>query len=329
MKKKIILCLSILILIIGIIGIILLMLPNGDFEYSVNEDGTLTIDSYVGADINVIIPEEIKGKTVKIIGDYCFYNCKNIITINIPDTVEIIDDGAMASCESLRVVYGGENVKEIRERAFLLCGELEEISLYMGLNTIGDFAFDGTAIRQIEFPDSLKHIGYCAFANCNNLKNVEIPSSVESIGNGAFDTIFDKAQMIVDYNPSDFVIVGQGILLNYPDDKSVVMIPEDVKDIADCYHENSLLKELYVSRNAFRMAEYIIHTDNDVMVYIPSSVTEIGDTSSCGTTDIAEDMSKITLVVEAGSYAEEYAKQKAEEYGTKYQVVDKIEYPNE
>lgn len=48
-------------------------LISGDYEYSVLADGTVEITQYLGSDTNVIVPENIAGRTVSKI-TYAFLN---------------------------------------------------------------------------------------------------------------------------------------------------------------------------------------------------------------------------------------------------------------
>lgn len=55
-----------------------------------------------------------------------------------------------------------------------------------GVTTIGDHAFAGSSIENVQLPWTLVTIGYCSFSNCVNLTRLEIPKGVKEIGYGAF-----------------------------------------------------------------------------------------------------------------------------------------------
>ena len=55
------------------------------------------------------------------------------------------------------------------------------------IETIGNSAFYGTELKEIEIPSSVKSIGDMAFA-VTDLESIVIPSTVESIGRGTFMT---------------------------------------------------------------------------------------------------------------------------------------------
>ena len=105
---------------------------------------------------STVIPESVKE-----IGHSAFFDCKDLETINIPQTVTAI------GCQ-----------------AFSATG-LKQISLPDGLMSIGDSAFDQcVALISIKLPKNLKSMG--TFEGCTSLKAIEIPSGVEKISKDVF-----------------------------------------------------------------------------------------------------------------------------------------------
>ena len=58
--------------------------------------------------------------------------------------------------------------------------------LQEGLESIGDYCFCDTRIREIVIPRTVKSIGDNAFYECKNLIDVTLPEGLESIGVGCF-----------------------------------------------------------------------------------------------------------------------------------------------
>ena len=121
------------------------------------------------------------------IPDYAFYGCR-IDDIVFPKQVETIGAYAFSECSGYPDFIIPSSVKEIKRGAFSssdsshLCAKVvfEEGSQ---LQTIGDCAFEGTAIwDEIVLPNGLKDIGNSAFKNCKYLEKITIPASVSSIG---------------------------------------------------------------------------------------------------------------------------------------------------
>ncbi len=64
--------------------------------------------------------------------------------------------------------------------------ECGHIVIPEGVTIIGDHAFMHSKIGSIEFPKTLRRIGYCSFSDCMNLRKLEIPYGVREFGYGAF-----------------------------------------------------------------------------------------------------------------------------------------------
>ncbi len=62
-----------------------------------------------------------------------------------------------------------------------------DLSETTGLKRIPEFSFhECTGLTNIEIPESVTSIDYCAFLQCTSLKSIEIPKSVTSIGGYTF-----------------------------------------------------------------------------------------------------------------------------------------------
>ena len=115
-------------------------------------------------------PSELKGmysirKGVKVIGDYAFYWCRNLNSIDIPNSVTTIGHSAFWDCKSLTNINIPNSVTTIGECAFVGCESLTSINI----------------------PNIVTTIGHSAFAFCDSLTSINIPNSVTTIGHSAFD----------------------------------------------------------------------------------------------------------------------------------------------
>ena len=148
---------------------------NGDYEYEVLDDDTVSITKYQGKDKKVIIPSEIDGKKVTSIGSHAFdvfvyaqdsntmIKLMNINEIVIPSGVTKIGDNAFAYLFSLKKITVSDTVTSIGNGAFLANSSLENIVLPDSLISIGDMAFSGTSLKKVNIPESVANIGVSAF----------------------------------------------------------------------------------------------------------------------------------------------------------------------
>ncbi len=156
-------------------------------NYSVDDNGVLSVKNGSLEYGEVLIPDKIKGKTVEVIGAGAFQNNEKITSITLPSTVTKIGEAAFSGCSQLQHIYGMENVETLGKSAFYECKELESINISGVTGTIGENTFYNCnfSFSSITIPKSVTSIGDRAFYGCS-LSSITIPSSVKSIGNEAF-----------------------------------------------------------------------------------------------------------------------------------------------
>ena len=69
------------------------------------EGKNITIKGTLPGVTELEIPEEIDGKPVTKIESYAFYDNEDIVNVQIPNTVKLIEQGAFMNCPSLHTVY--------------------------------------------------------------------------------------------------------------------------------------------------------------------------------------------------------------------------------
>ena len=164
---------------------------------------------------NTTIPDSITS-----IGNYAFYKCSRLTSVNIPYSVKRIGDWAFDGCSGLtsinvetgNTIYDSRNncnaiietatntlvagykntnipdsVTSIGLSAFFGCSGLTSVNIPNSVTSIGRSAFWGcTGLTSIYIPDSVTTIGGFAFSGCIGLTSIYIPNSVKSIEFVAF-----------------------------------------------------------------------------------------------------------------------------------------------
>ncbi|MDA3925357.1 MAG: leucine-rich repeat domain-containing protein [Kiritimatiellae bacterium] len=109
-------------------------------------NGEVKIDSYSGDFATVEIPSYIEGYPVTEIGPSAFEDCNTLISITIPDSVNIIGEAAFCNCQMLSDITfktspsWQRNYISIGDWAFAGCDSLT-VLIIPYINSIGDFAF--------------------------------------------------------------------------------------------------------------------------------------------------------------------------------------------
>ncbi|MBQ8174126.1 MAG: leucine-rich repeat domain-containing protein [Clostridia bacterium] len=133
-------------------------------------------------DADVIVPSTYNGKPVTRINRSVFYNKTYITSIEIPDSVTVIEDASFADCTALESVILPKNLESIGANLFSGCTSLEEITLPEGITHIGAEAFSRcTKLKEIEIPGSVKTIDNNAFGNCSSLTKVTLNEGLETL----------------------------------------------------------------------------------------------------------------------------------------------------
>ena len=120
------------------------------------------------------------GQGLKTLGDEAFYHCNSIEKIVLPDSLTKIGVKVFMQCYSLKEVVLPSTIKEIPTAMFSSCTALRSIELPNTVTTIFENAFSATGLKEIIFPEGIKHI-YGAFQNCPSLTGVTVPASVTFI----------------------------------------------------------------------------------------------------------------------------------------------------
>ena len=125
---------------------------SGLFTYRILADDTIEISSYPStASGPVSIPHQIEGKQVVAIGDFAFYKCAQITSVDIPPCLDRIGFGAFRECSQLETLNIPSGVRYIGGQAFAFC-----------------FALSG----EIVIPSRITTIYREVFLDCYNIKHI-------------------------------------------------------------------------------------------------------------------------------------------------------------
>ncbi|MGC7153957.1 leucine-rich repeat protein [Metamycoplasma hominis] len=209
-----------------------------NFKFELTKSNTWKITKFIRNDSKVTIPGKYQGKNITEIGNGAFSN-------GFINSVSITG-----------------SIKEIGERAFLGCRNLEEVILNEGLEKISVRAFLNTKIESITIPDSVKEIGSLAF-NFSKISHISINSNNKNLE--------IKDNFLIDKNNKK--------ILAYLDKKTTkVTIPSSIKEIDEsAFFGCRNLKEVILNEGLEKIRAGAFINTNIKSINIPGSVKEIDD----------------------------------------------------
>ncbi|MDE6272811.1 MAG: leucine-rich repeat protein [Muribaculaceae bacterium] len=127
----------------------------------------------------------IFGENVESVGTNLFRRCREILSITLPQSVKVIEEGAFMNCSKLTSIEMSR-VALIHKNAFSGCSSLENVNVGSTLRVLEDSAFqDCSSLKSINLP-TIALIYSSAFKNCSSLQNVILGSDIRTIGAEAF-----------------------------------------------------------------------------------------------------------------------------------------------
>ena len=191
--------------------------PHMEWEFNTGSGalfliGTGPMDDYTSSSVTPWAQYKDQIKSIQTdsrsqyttIGDYAFAGCKNLTSVDLPNTVTKISRSAFYNCSGLTSVTIPNSVTSIGNYAFYGCSGLTTVTISNSVTSIGNNAFYGTGLTSLVYnahvfaymppsysgaytiPDGIEIIAGGAFEYCRGLTSVTIPNSVTSIGEYAF-----------------------------------------------------------------------------------------------------------------------------------------------
>ncbi len=136
---------------------------------------------------NTYVESVVFDKDCKItaIPEYCFYDCTEMTSIQLPDNGALtsVANYAFRNCRKLEEITLPESLQSIGESSFASTSALSSINFPSSLTYIGSWAFNQSGLLSAILPANLTTLGTYAFDSCNKLEELYIPPTIHSLTN--------------------------------------------------------------------------------------------------------------------------------------------------
>ncbi len=195
--------------------------------------------------------------SVTTIGNYAFRFCSGLTSITIPNSLISIGNWAFAGCCGLDYISIPNSVTNIGGSAFSDCSGLTSISLPNSVTGIEGWTFSGcSGLTKITLPNCVTSIGKCAFMGCSGLTFITIPKGVTSIGDEAFSGCSDLASLTI---PNTVTSIGESAFYNCNKIKDLI-IPNSVTSLgAKAFQFCRGLESVYIGENVVYIKENLFN----------------------------------------------------------------------
>lgn len=140
---------------------------------------------------------------VTSLGDYSFYGCTELETVELPDDLTVIGENAISSCYKLKNLNIPKHLTTIRDCAMFET-QIEHLDLPDTLTYIGEYAFVRCRLKSVNMSNNIRHIGRAAFHDMWNTQPIEITIpdrtdnlKFEDILEFAGDAVFSRTNVVI------------------------------------------------------------------------------------------------------------------------------------
>lgn len=151
--------------------------PDDDDKYQYDiVNGYARITSYIGEEYEVVVPAELGGYPVRVIGTNAFSSRYEVEKVVLPEGLTELERTAFRKCPALRAIELPGTLRYIRDNAFYQCENLEEITIPASVVELGDRAFTGCSqLKRVTIYAPLQSMRTYTFFECHSTLTIYAP----------------------------------------------------------------------------------------------------------------------------------------------------------
>ncbi|MFY0519292.1 leucine-rich repeat protein [Lysinibacillus sp. UGB7] len=230
-----------------------------EFQVIDNGDGTASITGYSGVETNLVIPDQIGGKDVTVIGKEAFAG-KGLTSVVLPTGLKRVEEAAFVYNQLTTLVLP-EGLEYTGISSFNY-NSISDLTIPKSLDTIDDFSFQNNQLTEVVIPDSIDKLGMKAFGT-NNLTAFTINGDVKDLGTENAGWVFDNEDGNPKKNRVDLVING------------------NVESIGEFAFQRDTLRNVTIKGNIGSIGQFAFASDENSTSGLESVVVE-GDIGTIG-----------------------------------------------
>ena len=228
----------------------------------------------VGALTTVVLPT---NASIASIGAEAFKNCRQLISVNIPNGVSSIGDAAFSNT-GFNTFTLPDNVTTLGIGVFQNSSSLTQVTLPSNLTEIPASTFQNSALSSITIPVSVTSIGNLAFYG-TKITTITLPSGLQWLG--GYRTFYSCFNLTAINNiPAGMQIIDGDMLETFANTQiTSFTIPSNVTTIDVSAFESAPLTSLTFPTNSLitSILDYSLSGAQLTSLVIPEKVTTLGE----------------------------------------------------
>lgn len=217
----------------------------GEFVYRLISDHEVAVTQFFASSAgeDVVIPATVTcegdGQTYAVteIGDRVFYMREDINSITLPDTIQVVGDGAMCNVSYLASLTVPHSLTRVGDFGFGNAGAALDAPEWTGPDTLvipgtlrdwGVTTFGGYKAKTLIVEEGVTELGHSAFSGMTNVTNAVLPVSLKRMGGQSMFHLYNLTELSL---PEGLEYIGETALSATPIQN--LEIPTSVSFIGD------------------------------------------------------------------------------------------------